>query len=123
MVRAVSAGPLQCTDFRFVSLSLVQILYELTLWLCNVPLLVKLSNSKRVGSLVQNRYNLISLEVDQNGVTGNEETTDTYTEKLALGESCTPMKTYYQQQPENSLVYFIELTKESSLANLGRRAL
>ena len=77
MVRAVSAGPLQCTDFRFVSLSLVQILYELTLWLCNVPLLVKLSNSKRVGSLVQNRYNLISLEVDQNGVTGNEETTDT----------------------------------------------
>ena len=85
MVRAVSAGPLQCTDFRFVSLSLVQILYELTLWLCNVPLLVKLSNSKRVGSLVQNRYNLISLEVDQNGVTGNEETTDTCAEKLGLG--------------------------------------
>lgn len=45
--------------------------------------------SSCVGSLVQNSYNLNSLGIDLNGVAGTEETTDTYTEKLALGVLCT----------------------------------
>lgn len=86
----MSAGPLQCTDFRFVSLSLIQILFGLTLWLCTIPFLLSFQTItlSYVCDLVQNRFDMNSLGIELNGVGGggNEEMTDTCTEKLALGE-------------------------------------
>lgn len=74
-----------------------------------------------MGGLVQNRYSLNSLAIDLKRVTGNKETMDTYTEKLALGEPCTLVQTHYQQQPENSACLFYRADQGVSLAKLGRR--